>query len=206
VSWGTTLGLAYAESHPASVTGLVLGLVTTTTRREVEWMTGDMRRLYPREWERFAAAVPESLRHLPLVDAYATLLADPDPCVHRRAADEWNVWDHTQSGTKPGKKYDDPAVRLQVARLVTHYWRNAAFLDDGQLVRDADLLDGIPGTLIAGAHDVSCPPDIPWALSRRWTTAELAIIGAGHGDSRTDPHAFPTAVVAALNRLAQLGC
>ena len=76
---GTTLGLAYVQAHRDRVTGLVLGLVTTTTRREVTWMTYDMRRFYPHAWERFAAAVPASLRHLPLVDAYATFSPIPIP-------------------------------------------------------------------------------------------------------------------------------
>jgi proline iminopeptidase len=79
VSWGTTLGLAYAQAHRDRVTGLVLGLVTTTTRREVTWMKYHMGRLYPRAWERFVAAVPASLRHLPLVDAYATFSPIPIP-------------------------------------------------------------------------------------------------------------------------------
>ncbi len=200
-SWGTTLGLAYAQAFPDRVAGLVLGLVTTATRREVDWMTYGMRRFYPQEWERFAAAAPSSLAELPLVDAYATWLAHPDPHEQQRAADEWNSWDHAQSGVKPAKKYDDPAVRRQFARLVTHYWRNAAFLEDGQLLRDAVRLNGIPGALIAGAHDLSCPPDIPWELSRRWTDATLELIDAGHGRSTTDPDVFPRTVIAALSRL-----
>ncbi|HKN97060.1 MAG TPA: prolyl aminopeptidase [Pseudonocardiaceae bacterium] len=202
VSWGTTLGLAYAETHPSRIAGLVLGLVTTCTRREVEWMTVDMGRMYPRQWSRFRSAVPESLRHLPLIEAYATLTADPDPAVHQPAADEWNAWDHTQSAVPPNAKYDDPAVRLEFARLVTHYWRHAAFVEDGRLMRDAVLLNGIPGALIAGAHDMSCPPDIPWQLSRRWTSGELIVVDAAHGHSETDPEAFPNAVIATLHKLA----
>lgn len=202
ISWGTTLGLAYAQSHPDRVAGMVLGLVTATTKREVEWMTRDLRRLHPQEWERFAAAVPPALRHLPLVDAYAEMLFDPDPAVRDRAAHEWISWDHTQMGNPPAKRYDDPAVRLASARLITHYWRHHAFLADEQLLRDADRLDGIPGVLIQGAHDVSCPLDTGWDLSKAWSTAELVVIDAGHGRGRTTPAAFSTAVTAALDRLA----
>lgn len=203
ISWGTTLGLAYAETYPDRVAGLVLGLVTLTNRREVEWMTRDLRRLYPKEWDRFAAVVPERLRGLPIVDAYAELLADPDPSVRDRAAREWVAWDYAQMGNTPHAKYDDPDVRLAYARLVTHYWRHAAFLDDDQLLRDADRLDGTPGALIQGAYDVSCPLDTAWDLAKNWTTAELTIVDAGHGASRTSPDAFPTAVTAALDRLAR---
>ncbi|GAB3418809.1 alpha/beta hydrolase family protein [Flindersiella endophytica] len=201
LSWGTTLGLAYAETHPDRVSGLVLGLVTLTTRREVDWMTRDLRRLHPEEWERFAAIVPASLQGLPIVDAYAELLADPDPYVRDRAAHEWIAWDHTQMGNPPSARYHDPDVRLASARLITHYWRNSGFLDDDQLLRDAGRLDGIPGAIVQGAHDVSCPPDLAWDLAQRWTTAELTIVDAGHGHSRTTPDAFPAAVTAALDRL-----
>jgi proline iminopeptidase len=201
LSWGTTLGLAYAETYPDRVSGLVLGLVTLATRREVDWMTYDLRRLHPEEWERFAAIVPESLAHLPIVDAYAELLADPDPSVRDLAAREWVAWDYTQVGYEPPAVYADPDVRLVHARLVTHYWRNAGFLGDDQLVRDAVRLDGIPGAIVQGADDVSCPPDMAWELAKRWTTAELTIVDAGHGKSRTAPDAFPAAVTEALDRL-----
>jgi proline iminopeptidase len=197
------LGLAYAQKYPDRVAGLVLGLVTATTRREVEWMTRDLRRLYPQEWDRFAAVVPDSLRHLPIVDAYAELLADSDPHVRDRAAREWVIWDHAQMGNTPSPKFDDPNVRLTYARLVTHYWRNGSFLEEHQLLRNAARLDGIPGALIQGAHDMSCPLDTAWDLSKKWTTAELTIVDAGHGASPSIPNAFPSAVAAALDRLAR---
>src|SRR5579872_4616039 len=134
VSWGTTLGLAYAQSHPQRVTALVLALVTTTSRREVEWITRGVGRLFPKEWNRFAAGVPEWLRDLSLVDAYATLLFDPDASVQDRAAREWCAWEDAHvslaPGHQPNPRYADPEFRLRFARLVTHYWRHAAFLDD----------------------------------------------------------------------------
>src|SRR5215831_2325671 len=86
MSWGTTLGLAYAQAHPERVSGLVLALVGTTSRREVQWLTRDVGRIFPQEWDRFASAVPDTLRHLALVDAYATLLFDPDPAIRAHAA------------------------------------------------------------------------------------------------------------------------
>ena len=89
MSWGTTLGLAYAQTHPQRVNALVLALVTTTSRREVEWLTHDVGRIFPQEWDRFVTAVPDKLRHLRLVDAYASLLFDPDPAVREHAAREW---------------------------------------------------------------------------------------------------------------------
>lgn len=196
ISWGTTLGLAYAQAHPERVSALVLGLITATTRREVRWMTSDLRRVYPAAWDRFVAAVPASMRDQPLADVYATLLFDPDPAVRERAALEWCRWDNTQMG-RPSMppRFDDPDFRLRYARIVTHYWRNGAFLDEDQLLRDAPRLNGIPGVLIHGRGDISCPMDTGWHLSKAWTTSELVVVDSGHG-SGTE---FPSAVVDALN-------
>lgn len=191
-SWGTTLGLAYAETHPERVERLVLGLVTTTSRREVEWVTEGVARIFPQQWERFAAAVPGSLRHLRLVDAYAALLFDPDPDVRAHAAREWCAWEEAHvsltPGHRPSPRYEDPEFRLRFARLVTHYWRHAAFLEEEQLIRDAPQLDGIPGALIHGIYDVSAPLETPWRLSKRWSTSRLHVLddaGHGGGDSLT---------------------
>jgi len=151
----------------------------------------------------FAATVPDTLRHLPLADAYATLLFDADPAVRDHAAREWCAWEdaHVSLGPDhlPNPRYEDPEFRLRFARLVTHYWRHAAFLGEGQLLRDAATLHGIPGVLIHGRHDVSSPLDTAWRLSQRWSTSELHVLDdAGHGGG----HTFIAAVVGALNRFA----
>jgi proline iminopeptidase len=203
MSWGTTLGLAYAQAHTRRVDALVLALVGTTSRREVEWITHDVGRIFPREWNRFATAVPDTLRHLPLADAYATLLFDADPAVRDHAAREWCAWEDAHVSLTPGHlpnpRYEDPEFRLRFARLVTHYWRHAAFLGEDQLLRDAAILNGIPGVLIHGRYDVSSPLDTAWQLSQRWSTSELHVLDdAGHGGGDT----FITAVVGALNRFA----
>src|ERR1700681_1713935 len=85
LSWGTTLGLAYAQAHSHRVNALVLGFVTTTSRREVQWITEDVGRIFPQEGDRFAQAFPDDMRHLRLVDAYAPMLAAPDPAVRDNA-------------------------------------------------------------------------------------------------------------------------
>lgn len=180
----------------------MLGLVTTTSRREVDWITRDVGRIFPREWDRFAAAVPAPLRHLPLVDAYAELLADPDPVVRARAAEEWCRWEDVHVSLdpnyRPNPSFQDPEFRLRFARLVTHYWRAAAFLEEEQLIRDVPLLEGIPGVLIHGRLDVSGPLEVAWRLHQRWATSELQIIDdAGHGGG-----AFGDAVTSALARMA----
>ncbi|WP_338145685.1 alpha/beta hydrolase [Streptomyces scabichelini] len=153
-SWGVTLALAYAEQHPGRVSELVLFSVTNTTRREVEWVTRDMGRVFPEEWARFCDAVPERERDGSLVEAYARMLADADPAVRERAAREWCRWEDvhvsTHQGYKPDPCYEHPHFRLRFARLVTHYWRHAGFLEDGVLLRDAGKLAGIPGVMVHG--------------------------------------------------------
>ncbi|MFF8672467.1 prolyl aminopeptidase [Streptomyces sp. NPDC015242] len=185
-SWGVTLALAYAERHPGRVSELVLFSVTSTTRREVDWVTRDMGRIFPEEWARFRDAVPEGEREGNLADAYARMLADPDPAVRERAAREWCRWEDvhvsTHPGHRPDPRFEDPRFRFRFARLVTHYWRHAAFLEDGALLRDAGKLAGIPGVLVHGRMDISGPPDVAWHLAQVWPDAELVLIGGeGHG-------------------------
>ena len=186
LSWGTTLGLAYAQAHPHRVKALVLGFVTTTSRREVQWITEDVGCIFPQEWERFANAVPDSSRHMRLVDAYAMMLADADPAIQEHAAREWCAWEDAHVSLAPGHtpnaRYRDGAFRLRFARLVTHYWRHAAFLDENQLIRDAAKLNGIPGVMIHGRYDISGPLVTAWRLSQKWATSRLHILDdAGHG-------------------------
>lgn len=203
VSWGTTLALAYAHEHPDRVQGMVLALVTTTSPREVDWITRGVGRLFPQEWERFASAVPERLRHLPLVDAYAELLFDPDPEVRDHAAREWCAWEDAHVSLSPGHQphpaFEDPGFRLRFARLVTHYWRNAAFQGGDRYLRDAAFLDGIPARLIHGRYDVSGPLETAWRLSQRWPSSRLRVLAdTGHGGEGS----FPQAIVEALGELA----
>jgi proline iminopeptidase len=205
MSWGTTLGLAYAQAYPGRVDALVLALVGTTSHREIDWITRDVGRIFPREWDQLRKAVPEALRHLPLAEAYARLLFDADPAICERAAREWCAWEDAHVSLTPGHvrnpRFEDGEFRLRFARLVTHYWRHAAFLEEDQLLRDAAKLNGIPGVLIHGRYDVSSPLDTAWQLSQRWSTSELQVLDdAGHGGGDT----FVAAVVGALNRLAAM--
>lgn len=201
VSWGTTLALAYAQAHPDRVSAIVLACVTTTSKREVKWITEDVGCLFPRQWEAFARHVPERLKHLPLVDAYAMLLFEENPKVCEEAAVAWCAWEDSHvsltPGHEPNKRFLDPEYRLRFARLVTHYWRHAAFLEDNQLLENAGRLNGIPGVLLHGAYDVSSPSETAWQLHQRWPGSSLQIVAdAGHGSG-----SMPELVTAALDRL-----
>lgn len=187
-SWGTTLGLAYAQAHPDRVGEIVLFSVVTTTRREVEWITRDMGRVFPEEWERFRDGVPAGDRDGSLVNAYRRLLEHPDPATRDRAASAWCAWEevHVATGRNraPDPRYEDPEFRMCFARLVTHYWSHAAFMPDGALLGGCAKLAGVPGVLIHGRLDVSSPLDIPWRLSRAWPGSRLVVVDdAAHGIS-----------------------
>lgn len=186
LSWGTTLGLAYAQRYVTRVRAMVLALVSTTSRREVQWLTEDVGRIFPREWQEFIDAIPVELRRLRPVDAYATMLASSDAALRDQAARAWCNWEDAHVSLTPGHAptplFEDADFRFGFARLVTHYWRNAAFLEEDQLIRDAPILDGIPGVLVHGRYDVSSPAETAWRLSRRWATSRLHILeDAGHG-------------------------
>jgi proline iminopeptidase len=185
-SWGSTLALAYAEKYPDHVSEAVLFSVVTTGRREVDWVTREMGRVFPEQWSRFRDGVPEDQRDGNLVEAYARLLADPDPAVREEAALRWCAWEDTHIAVsthhRADPRYDDPAFRVRFARLVTHYWRHAAWLEDGLLLREAGKLAGIPAVLVHGRRDVSGPPDIAWQLAQAWPGCELVLVDeVGHG-------------------------
>jgi proline iminopeptidase len=198
-SWGVTLALAYAQRHPERVRAMVLAAVTSGTRRETDWITRDMRRVFPREWDAYAAEVPESERDGDLCAAYARLLADPDPAVTARAALAWCAWEDTHVSLAPGAtphlRYADPTFRQVFARLVTHYWSNGCFLDDAPILPAMDRIADVPAVLIHGRYDVSGPLDTAWDLHNAWPASRLVVCeDDGHGG-----RAMTVAMVDALN-------
>jgi proline iminopeptidase len=202
-SWGVTLALTYAQAHPERVSELVLAAVTSGDRRETEWITRDVGRVFPREWERFRDALPPADRAGDLSAAYSRLLHDPDPAVRAKAAQNWCDWEDTHVSlapdAKPYRSIADPASQLAFARVVTHYWSNGCFLANRQLLRNAGRLAGIPGVLLHGRYDVSSPLDTAWALHKAWPDSKLIVIGdAGHGGI-----GLIQAVVAATDRFAR---
>ena len=203
-SWGSTLALAYAESFPERVSEMVLFSIAMTRHRDVRWVTRDTGRYFPEAWARFKDGVPAAERDGDLVAAYYQLLNDPDPAVCEKAARDWCRWEDThvaaRSDHRPDPRYDDPRFRMAFARLVTHYWHHAAFLEDGALLRDAGRLAAIPGVLVHGRMDISSPLDVPWQLSQVWPGSELVVIDdAGHG---TGQPGMREAVTAAIERFA----
>jgi proline iminopeptidase len=193
LSWGSVLGLTYAERHPDRVSALVLGAVSTGTAADIDWLTAHAGRFFPAEWNEFRDHIPSRLRGMRIVDAYHSLLMDPDPDVHDAAAIAWCRWEDSHVATTPGAtsnpRYEDAKFRLGFARQVTHCWRNNSWLDDDEIVRNAGRLAGIPGWLIHGRLDISSPLDAPWRINRAWPGSELVIVDdEGHGGDTMMTH------------------
>jgi proline iminopeptidase len=202
-SWGTTLGLAYAECHPDRVSEMILSAVCLTRRSDIHWLYHGLRRYFPAEWERFRDGVPPADRDGDLVDAYARLLAHPDEGVRQSAAQAWCDWEDAivalESGGVPNPRYADAKFRMGFARIVTHYFRHDAWLTENQLLSRADLLAPIPGVLIHGRMDLGGPLQAAWELERAWPASDLVVVDdAGHTSD-----ALGQCVVAATDQFAR---
>jgi proline iminopeptidase len=188
-SWGSALALAYAERHPEHVVEMVLWGVNAARRSELDWLfRGGVGVLFPQQWERLRDALPPGLLEGDVVDGYAELLFDPDPEVRRRAAFEWCLWESATPSWPPtpglDERYEDPAFALAFARLVTHYVRHDAWLEDDALLRGVDAIADVPAVLVQGRFDLQAPLGSAWDLHRAWPASELVVVDdAGHDSS-----------------------
>ncbi|HEY3873404.1 MAG TPA: prolyl aminopeptidase [Actinocrinis sp.] len=188
-SWGSTLGLAYAERYPERVSEIVICAVTTTRRWEIDWLYHGLRRFFPEQWAEFRDGAPEAERDGDLTAAYARLMENPDPEVRGRAARAWHTWEDATISLEPkgypGSFSDRSFVEmLSRARICAHYFSHAAWLEEGVLLENAGRLAGIPGTLIHGRLDIGSPLDTAWELTRVWTDPELIVLtDTGHSGS-----------------------
>ena len=184
-SWGSTLGLAYAEAHSDHVTEIVLCAVTTGRHTELDWLfRGGLARFFPEQWSRLVDALPLGDRE-DVVAGYNRLLNDSDPEVRTRAVEAWCLWESATPDWPPSdglaERFEDPDYALAFARIVTHYVLHNAFLEDGILLRNAGLLRDIPGALVHGRFDFQAPLENAYALSRAWPHAKLIVVDeSGH--------------------------
>lgn len=191
VSWGSTLALAYAQAHSSRVLGVVLFAVTTTSRREVDWITQGVGALFPESWDRFAghaenAGIGYRRGEGRLVEAYSQLLESPDVAVRDSASQQWALWEDTHisidsGGFQRDSRWDDERFRMAFARLTAHYWSHDGFCDP-PLVEQMGHMAGIPGMMIHGRRDISSPAVTAWELHRNWPGSQLIIDDReGHG-------------------------
>lgn len=187
-SWGSTLALAYAETHPERVSALVLRGVYTVSRAELAWYYQfGVSEMYPDKWEDFVAPIPESERG-DMIAAYRRRLTGDDPQQRIEAARAWSTWEGSTIKLLPdaafAAEFGEDHFALAFARIENHYFTHAAWLEDGQLLRDAHRLRGLPGTIVHGRYDMPCPLRYAWALHKAWPEADFHLIeGAGHAYS-----------------------
>jgi len=184
-SWGSTLGLAYAESHPERCTGIVLRGVFLSRKAEVLWtFGGGAQRILPDGWAEFLAVLDDSERS-DVLAAYHRRLGSADPAVARQAALAWNRWEelgsHLVPELGPVPEEDVPA-EVALARIEAHYFVNGAFLaDDEQLLRDVEKVKHLPCVIVQGRYDMVCPAASAWDLHKAWPGSRLVIVpAAGH--------------------------
>lgn len=183
-SWGSSLALAYGEAHPQRCTGFVLRGIFLCTRAEVDWFLNGMRWFFPEAHAQFASAIPEAERG-DLLKAYVQRMFSDDPAENLAAARTWSRYEgsclHLLPHPEVADAFGSDAIALGVGRLEAHYMRNAAFLDEGQLIRDVGRIRHLPATIIQGRYDVVCPPRSAYALHQAWPEASLKIVDdAGH--------------------------
>lgn len=183
-SWGSTLALAYAETHPERVTGLVLRGIFTFGQSELDWLyRHGASEIFPEAWEAFLAPIPEAERG-DLVEAYHRRLTGEDPNERLAAARAWSRWEDETVTLLPSpavlEAHDDDDFAVAIARIENHYMRHRGWLEAGQLIRDAGRLKDIPAIIVQGRYDCCTPPATAWALHKAWPHAELKIVHGGH--------------------------
>lgn len=187
-SWGSTLALAYAETHPERVSELVVRGVYTLTRAELDWYYQfGVSEMFPDKWERFIAPIPPEERH-EMMRAYHRRLTGEDRGLRQELAKIWSRWEGETITLLPepdaSAKFSDDTFADAFARLETHYFVHGGWLEEGQLLRDAGRLADIPGTIVHGRYDMPCPARIAWELHKAWPKAEFYLIeGSGHAGS-----------------------
>ncbi|MHC0052075.1 prolyl aminopeptidase [Actibacterium sp. D379-3] len=183
-SWGATLSLLYAQTHPDRAAYLILRGVFLMTQAELDWFYGGgAGQFWPDLWARFAALIPEDERGN-MIAAYHKRLFSGDLMLETRYARAWAAWENALASIEhDGPVGDAPADYARAfARLENHYFQNAGWLErDGQILQNVSLISHIPATIVQGRYDMVCPPSSAWALAERWRRAEMRMVPlAGH--------------------------
>ena len=182
-SWGATLALRYTQLHREKIAALVLRGVFSGRKSEVDWLYRfGASQLFPEGWRLFQAAVTPD-RRADLLGAYHELLTNGDPADRIAAARAWCAWEGSLLTLAPrrgaGSSSDDHVLAL--AQIETHYFVNDCFIPEGEILRQARVLDGLPGVIVQGRYDVVTPPTTAFDLHRAWRGSKLEIVDdAGH--------------------------
>ena len=184
-SWGSTLSLAYAETHPERVSAMILRGIFLCRREDFAWFyQHGASRVFPDYWRNYAEHIPPAERD-DFMAAYHRRLTGTNEVERMSVAKAWSLWEAQCATLRPNHdvvgRFSDPHVALALARIEAHYFVNDAFLAEDQLLRDAHRLADIPGYIVHGRYDMVCPVDNAFALHAAWPRAELQIVrDAGH--------------------------
>ncbi|HWM29181.1 MAG TPA: prolyl aminopeptidase [Woeseiaceae bacterium] len=184
-SWGSTLALAYAETHPDRVTELVLRGIFMLRKKEIHWFyQNGASEIFPDRWQRFLEPIPAQERH-DLLHAYHKYLTSDDAAERLRAARAWSIWEGTTCMLIPSeeieKVFGAEEMALSMARIECHYFVNDGFMAENQLLKDIVRIRHIPAVIVHGRYDIVCPVTSAWELSQAWPEADLHIVpDAGH--------------------------
>jgi len=187
-SWGSTLSLVYAETHPEKVMALILRGIFLCRPREIEWFyQHGASRIFPDHWEEFISQIPESERH-DMVSAYYRRLTGENELARMAAAKAWARWEGQTSTLQPSRSvttsFTEPFTAMSLSRIECHYFMNNSFLEENQILNNASKLANIPGVIVQGRYDIVCPMESAWELYKAWPDCELNIItDAGHAAS-----------------------
>jgi proline iminopeptidase len=185
-SWGSTLALAYAETHPESVSGLILRGIFLCRPEEIRWFYQDgCHWLYPDLWEQYLKPIPTDERG-DMIKAYYKRLTSPNEAIKLEAASAWSLWEGATLKLIPNEEnisnFENPHLAISLARIECHYFMNNSFFStNNQLIENAEKIRHIPTTIIHGRYDVICPVKNAWDLHKVLPEAKLQIIqNAGH--------------------------
>ncbi|QEO57819.1 prolyl aminopeptidase [Francisella marina] len=187
-SWGSTLGLAYAQAYPEVVTELVLRGIFLGREKELSWLyQHGASMVFPDMWEKYIEPIPVEQRK-DFISAYHAILTSDDEEMKQKAAIAWSVWEASTSKLFVDKKsidrYGEDKFSLAFARIECHYFKNKLFVEEAQLLKDAHKIKDVPGVIVQGRYDMVCPAVSAWDLHKAWPKAELDIVAdAGHSIS-----------------------
>ncbi|PZO22301.1 MAG: prolyl aminopeptidase [Leptolyngbya foveolarum] len=205
-SWGSTLALAYAQTHPERCNGLILRGIFMLRPKEIRWFyQSGASYIFPDAWEGYLAPIPEDER-ADLVSAYYRRLTSPNPTTRQVAARAWSTWEASTSKLIPDEtliqRFGNDSFADAFARIECHYFVNGGFFEhENQLLNNIERIRHIPAVIVQGRYDVVCPMTSAWELHKAWPDAGLMVIAeAGH--SASEP-GIVSALVAATDRFAQ---
>jgi len=204
-SWGSTLALAYAQTHPAQCDGLILRGIFMLRPKEIEWFyQSGASYIFPDAWEGYLAPIPAAEQH-ELVAAYYRRLTSTDVSIRQAAAKAWSVWEASTSKLIPDadlmERFGEGSFADAFARIECHYFINGGFFrSPEQLLENIDAIRHIPAVVVQGRYDVVCPMISAWDLHRAWPEADFIVV-ADAGHSATEP-GITSALIAATDRFA----